>query len=84
MREPSGETFAVRLQQLPHGFVPPTPEQTLWFQTTINSDIRAYYRLLRRGAVLCTDNPIGRSGVTVGELALYIVRQSHCKRQKRY
>jgi hypothetical protein len=84
MREPSGETFLVRLPHLPHGFAPPTHEHTLWFQNMINSDIRSYYRIIRRGTELSTDNPLGRSGITVGELALYVIRQSHCKRQKRY
>jgi hypothetical protein len=82
--EPTDRPFAITIERLPHGFIEVTDQQRAWFQRMINSDIRYYYRMIRNNRIIPTDNPIGRSGVTAGELAVYITRENHCKRQRRY
>ena len=82
--QPTSDPFAIQFPHLPHGFSTPQPEDRRWFQQNVNSDIRYYYRLIRKGTTINPDNPVGRSGITVGELALYIIRENHTKRRKRY
>lgn len=82
--EPTHTPFNITMSQLPHGFMPVSVEDIEWFGQMINSDIRYFYRTLRDNKTIVTHNPIGRSGITAGELALYIIRENHTKRQKRY
>jgi hypothetical protein len=82
--EPTSERFSITLERLPHGFLPVSLIDLQWFEQTINSDIRYYYRMIRSGKHIVDYNPIGRSGITGGELALYIIRENHSKRQRRY
>jgi hypothetical protein len=82
--EPTEAPFKVTLCRLPLGFTETSQEDQAWFYSMINSDIRYYYRMIRTRRHIPCDNPIGRSGITAGELALFIVRANHDKRQKRY
>lgn len=82
--EPTEAPFTIQGSFFPHGFTPRSHEDRVWFESMVNSDIRYYYRMLRSGIILSIDNPIGRSGITVGELALYIIRENHTKRTQRY
>ena len=82
--EPTNQPFTVRIDHLPHGFVTTTESDRAWFNSMINSDIRYYYRMIRTRQLIPADNPVGKSGITAGELALFIVRENHSKRQKRY
>jgi hypothetical protein len=60
-----------------------SPLETVWFEKQVNSDLRQYYKYVRHASVSET-MPIGRSGITVGELALLVLNQSHRKRCRRY
>jgi hypothetical protein len=81
---PTPDPFTITMDHLPHGFAVASTEHVDWFEHTINSDIRYYYRMIRKHRNITDHNPIGRSGITAGELALYIIRENHTKRQKRY
>jgi hypothetical protein len=82
--EPTSQPFNITMNCLPHGFLPVSLDDVQWFERSINSDIRYYYRMIREGKPIVAYNPIGRSGITAGELALYIIRANHSKRQRRY
>jgi hypothetical protein len=82
--EPNDQPFDITMPRLPHGFVDVTKEDVRWFEQTINSDIRFYYKMIRNQRDIVAHNPIGISGITAGELALYIIRQNHTKRRRRY
>jgi hypothetical protein len=82
--EPTDQPFIISADRLPHGFVDTTAADRAWFNNMINSDIRYYYRTIRTRQVIPADNPVGKSGITAGELALFIVRENHHKRQRRY
>jgi hypothetical protein len=82
---PTPHRFVITLHNIPHGFLPKSPSQESWVNSMANSDIRRYYRLIRRGTLNLEEyTPIGKSGITVGELALYIIRANHSKRRRRY
>lgn len=81
---PTDEPMRIRFDQLPHGFHAPSISDMEWMQSSLNSDIRLYYKLLRTGVDPPLENPIGMSGITVGELALFALRESHRKRKRRY
>ena len=82
--EPTDQPFYITMARLPHGFIDVAAKDAHWFEQTINSDIRYYYRMIRNRKVIVDHNPIGKSGITAGELALYIIRENHTKRQRRY
>ena len=83
MSVPTDECFRMSMRNLPHGFVPPTTTGRAWFEQHVNSDIRQYYKLVRRAPV-SDYMPVGQSGITAGELALYIIRDNPTKRCRRY
>ena len=82
--EPTDQPFDITMARLPHGFIEVADDETRWFEQAINSDIRYYYRMIRNRKVIVDHNPIGKSGITAGELALYVIRENHTKRQRRY
>ena len=82
--DPTPDPFNITMNCLPHGFNTVSDQDLKWFGAMINSDIRYYYRMIRLQKRINDQNPIGRSGITVGELALYIIRENHNQRQKRY
>ena len=82
--DPTPDPFTITMDRLPHGFMPVSPEDLAWFEHMINSDIRYFYRMIRMHKRINEHNPIGRSGITAGELSLYIIRENHTKRQRRY
>ena len=82
--EPTDEPFTPMIDFLPHGINKLNKKEQTWFNRVANSDIRRYYRLLRSGVHLTESTPVGRSGMTAGELAIYIIRSNHEKRKKRY
>jgi hypothetical protein len=82
--EPTDQPFAITMARLPHGFIDVNHEETRWFEQAVNSDIRYYYRMIRNRKVIVDHNPIGKTGITAGELALYVIRDNHVKRQRRY
>jgi len=82
--EPTETSFTIQGERFPHGFSQMSERDHSWFVSMVNSDIRFYYRTIRSGTVVAVDNPIGRSGITVGELAVYIIRANHTKRRRRY
>lgn len=81
---PTNNKFSITLKNIPHGFLQVTEEEQLWFTSMLNSDIRKYYKLIRECVDIKDSHPIGNSGITVGELALYIIRSNHTKRKRRY
>lgn len=81
---PSFGKFNVTIDNIPHGVLPPTEKEREWFLSMTNSDIRKYYKLIRENVNIKDIYPIGHSGITVGELALYIIRTNHTKRRRRY
>lgn len=83
LAEPRDDPLDVSMDQCPHGFMAMSEMDTAWFMDTVNSDVRRYYRLIRHGTVH-ESSPIGRSGITVGELAIFILRSNHVKRKRRY
>ena len=84
MLEPTEKPLTISLTQLPHGFLDASEEDLCWFAATLNSDIRYYYRMIRSQHQIPEHNPVGTSGITAGEMALYLIRQNHTKRQRRY
>lgn len=82
--EPTDQPFEITTRHLPHGVIDASPEDVRWFEATVNSDIRYYYRMIRNRRVIEAHNPVGISGITAGELALYLIRENHTKRQRRY
>jgi len=82
--DPTPYPFSITMDRLPHGFIVMSPADVQWFDRLVNSDIRFYYRMIRDNNKINSDNPIGRSGITAGELALYIIRENHTKRTRRY
>ena len=82
--EPTNSPLGVSMCNTPHGFMAVSEADQEWFQKTVNSDVRRYYRLLREGATVYESSPIGASGITVGELAIFILRSTHAKRKRRY
>ena len=72
------------MRNIPHGFNPISEDEQTWFLSMLNSDIRKYYKLIRDHVNIKDTYPIGHSGITVGELALYIIRTNHTKRKRRY
>lgn len=83
MSAPTQDRFRITLQNLPHGWMTLSPTETVWFEKQVNSDLRQYYKDARY-APTPEAMPIGRSGITVGELALFVLNQSHRKRCRRY
>ncbi len=81
---PSSDRFHITTDNLPHGFCVLRPADSQWFKLTLNSDIRRYYRMICNESNIPYSHPIGQSGITIGELALYIIRTNHSKRRKRY
>jgi hypothetical protein len=81
---PTSGNFVLDMNNLPHGFHPIGKEENEWFISNLNSDIRKYYRRIRSDEVTSHSHPIGNTGITMGELALYIIRTNHLKRRKRY
>ena len=81
---PTSDTFVVKMNNIPHGFVDPSPRGFDWFERGVNSDIRYYYRQIRNGVYIEDHEPIGKTGITAGELALYIIQRNHQKRKSRY
>ena len=84
MPAPTRGPFLIGMGNLPHGFIPTSTTGKKWFQRIINSDIRCYYRLIRSGVHVPESSPVGRSGMTSGELALYIIRENHHRRRRIY
>ena len=84
MEPPTDSPFTITMARLPHGFIDVPPDDMRWFEASINSDIRYYYRMIRNGNSIIEHKPVGASGITAGELALYLIRQNHTKRQQRY
>lgn len=82
--EPNDDYFKPMIDFLPHGVTTLNDSELSWFRRVVNSDVRRYYRLLRSGVHLKHSTPLGRSGMTAGELAIYIIRSNHEKRKKRY
>jgi hypothetical protein len=80
---PTVDRFIFDMDTLPHG-IRSSPENKTWFLSSLNSDIRKYYRLIRTDENTSHSHPIGKTGITMGELALYIIRTNHSKRRKRY
>jgi hypothetical protein len=84
MVPPTDQPFIITMACLPHGFIEVSPDDIKWFESAVNSDIRYYYRMIRNKLIIKDHNPVGVSGITAGELALYLIRENHTKRQRRY
>jgi hypothetical protein len=82
--EPTDQKLTVTMENIPHGINQLSDDERTWFTLMTNSDIRRYYKLIRDDVPLKDSLPIGNSGITVGELALYIIRANHSKRKRRY
>ena len=81
---PTNGRFTIKLQHVPCGILAPSTHDLQWFAQHINSDIRFYYKSMRQSTFINDTAPIGQSGITAGELALYIIRENHTRRRKRY
>jgi hypothetical protein len=81
---PTPDRFTIDMSNLPHGICPMSEEDHAWFVSYLNSDIRRYYKTIRSDESTSHSHPIGHTGITMGELALYIIRTNHVKRRKRY
>jgi hypothetical protein len=84
MEPPTNAPFTITMARLPHGFIDVSQDDIRWFEAAVNSDIRYYYRMIRNRNPIAEHNPVGASGITAGELALYLIRENHTKRQQRY
>ena len=82
--QPSDTPMTIRACDLPHGIMHTSADEREWFERVINSDIRQLYRRIRNLEKLDSDQPIGTSGMTIGELSLYIIRTNHERRKRRY
>lgn len=84
MIAPTSAPLHISMKYCPHGIVEPTDAEFKCFSQNVNSDIRYYYKLIRNGYTIKETNPIGTSGITIGELAIFVLRSNHIKRRRRY
>lgn len=81
---PTPARFDLLFENFPHGIDPLIQSQQTWFKRTFHTDVRRYLRMLRSGIALKDYDPVGRCGLTAGEIAAYSVRLNHQRRTNRY